>query len=222
MSAAAQVRRVVLVHGIWNAAWWLAPLAWRLRRAGFEPELFGYPSLLAGAEAAVLRLVRQLQDGPPAHLLGHSLGGLVALEALRQAPGLAVPRLVCLGSPLCGSCTARQLAARRGLAWVLGRSAGLLLRGCQPWQGPVEVGVVAGDLPRGVGRLLTAVGPESDGTVALDETRLPGVAACCRVHASHTGLVLSAEAARQAAAFLRHGRFLPAPASAPAAGAGPV
>ena len=45
--------------------------------------------------------------------------------------------------------------------------------------------------------------------MALEETRLPGLAAHCRVHSSHTGLVFSAEAARQVVAFLRNGTFLP-------------
>jgi hypothetical protein len=67
--------------------------------------------------------------------------------------------------------------------------------------------MVAGHVPRGVGRLLGAVGTDSDGTVALAETRLPGLADHCCVPASHTGLAFSPQAARQVAAFLRCGRF---------------
>src|SRR5690606_15119928 len=157
--------RVLLVHGLWSSPWWLLPLALRLRRLGFEVEGFGYPSIVGGPEPAIAALVERLRAGPPCHLAGHSLGGLVALEALRRAPDLPVRRVVCLGSPLCGSATARLLAARRRLAWLLGRSAPLLLCGCQPWSGRAELGVIAGELPRGVGRLLAAVGTDSDGTV---------------------------------------------------------
>lgn len=199
--------RVLLVHGLWNQPWWLLPLAWRLRRLGFQVERFGYPSIVGGPEPAIGALVARLRGGLPCHLVGHSLGGLVAVEALRRSPDLPVRRVVCLGSPLCGSATAQYLAAQRPLAWVLGRSAPLLLCGCRPWEGRAELGVIAGDLPRGIGRLLAAVGLESDGTVALSETHLPGARDYCRVRASHTGLVLSAEAARQVAAFLRHGAF---------------
>jgi len=67
--------------------------------------------------------------------------------------------------------------------------------------------MVAGNVPRGLGRLFARFDGESDGTVGLDETRLPGLAAHCIVPASHTGLVFSAAAARQAAHFLRDGRF---------------
>lgn len=200
--------RVVLVHGIWNAKWWLAPLAWRLHRAGFRVRTFGYPSIVGGPEPAIEALIARLRGGPPQHLVGHSLGGLVALEALRRAPDLPVPRLVCLGSPLRGSGAAHALAGHPRLAWALGRSSTLLQAGCAEWDGRVPVGMVAGDVARGIGRLLTRFEGPSDGTVAVAETSLPGLAAQCRVHASHTGLVFSAEAAHQVCAFLRTGAFL--------------
>src|SRR5690606_11631978 len=95
--------RVLLVHGLWNQPWWLLPLAWRLRRLGFQVERFGYPSIVGGPEPAIEALVARLRGGLPCHLVGHSLGGLVAVEALRRSPDLPVRRVVCLGSPLCGS-----------------------------------------------------------------------------------------------------------------------
>ena len=102
-------RRIVLVHGIWNARSWLTPLARRLRGDGFEVDVFGYPSIVGGPEPAITALIGRLRGGPPVHLLGHSLGGMIALEALRRAPDLPVQRVVCLGSPLCGSQAARSL-----------------------------------------------------------------------------------------------------------------
>ena len=71
----------------------------------------------------------------------------------------------------------------------------------------VAVGVVAGNRPRGIGGWFVRMDDASDGTVTVAETRLPGLAAHCVVPASHTGLVFSADAARQAAHFLREGRF---------------
>lgn len=203
-------RRVLLLHGIWNARMWLAPLAARLRAAGFEPETWGYASVVGGPERALPALVERLRREPGLDIVGHSLGGLVALEALRRDPTLRVGRIVCLGSPLRGSGTARVLGARRWSAPVLGRSAGLLVRGFERWDGEAEVGMIAGNVPRGLGRLLAAVDRDSDGTVAVAETRLPGLCDHCLVASSHSGLVLSPEAARQAVAFLRQGRFEPA------------
>lgn len=199
--------RVLLIHGIWNAKVWLAPFALRLRREGFAPELFGYASVFGGPEAACERLIARLRRDPVAHLVGHSLGGLVILEALRRAPDLPVARVVCLGSPLRGSRVAAAIADRAPWSLLLGRSAGFLRDGCGEWNGRAAVGVVAGDRARGVGGWFTRLDGPSDGTVTLDETRLPGLRDHCVVPASHSGLVLSGPVVRQTAHFLRAGRF---------------
>lgn len=199
-------QHVLLVHGLLNANYWLAPLAARLRTRGFEVAIFGYASILGGPERAVTQLRERLRREPVDALVGHSLGGLIALEALRgmdEAPS----RVVCLGTPLRGSRTARDVAARAWSRPLLGRSARLLQAGVVAWTGPVEVGMVAGNVPRGMGRLFTRFDGASDGTVALEETRLPCLADHCIVHSTHTGLVFSAEAAEQAAHFLHEGRF---------------
>ena len=199
---------VLLLHGIWNARAWVGPLAWRLRARGFSVDTFGYASVFGGPDVAVPQLLQRLKDSGPVALVGHSLGGLVALEALRRQPDLPVSRVVCLGSPLRGSGTARTLA-EHGWSAALGRSSDLLLDGLPDWQGRAQVGLIAGSVPHGLGSLLGAIGEASDGTVALDETRLPGLSDHCVVAASHSGLVFSPDAARQTAAFLRDGCFRP-------------
>ena len=213
------IRRVVLLHGIWNARTWVEPLALRLRRAGFEVEPFGYSGVFEGPETAAERLRERLAAGAPVALVGHSLGGLVALAALRGRPELPVERVVCLGSPLRGSRAARAVAGHPWAAPALGGSRRLLQDGLPPWDGRARVGMVAGDRSHGLGQLFADLGDGSDGTVALDETRLPGLADHCVVHASHSALVFSAEAARQAAAFLRWGAFLPVAGAGGGAGA---
>lgn len=214
MSVDAGSRRVLLVHGLWNAKLWLTPLAWRLRRAGFEVGGFGYPSIVGGAEAAVEALIEHLRREPgELDMVGHSLGGLVALEALRRAPELPVRRVVCLGSPLLGSKVAQNLGRQWPVAWALGRSRRLLESGCPPWEGRAQVGMVAGNVARGAGRVVARFNGPSDGTVAVAETRLPGLTDHCIVASSHTGLVFSRQAAGQAVAFLEHGRFGPVAAA---------
>ena len=202
-------KRVLLVHGLLNSNFWLAPLAWRLRREGFEAEIFGYPSVLGGADKAVARLREKLLHERFDALVGHSLGGLVALEALRPAPAPSVSRVVCIGSPLRGSGTACNLASHAWTRLLLGHSAHLLQSGLAPWSGQAEVGVIAGDVPRGMGRLFSRFDCPSDGSVSIDETRLAGITDHCVVHNSHTGLVFSKQAVAQAVHFLREGRFGP-------------
>ncbi|MGH8078178.1 MAG: esterase/lipase family protein [Lysobacter sp.] len=199
-------RRIILLHGLWMPALSMRWLSGRLAGAGFVPEFFGYPTVVGGPEAAVPRLIATLRH-EPANVVAHSLGGLVALQALREAPELPVPRVVCLGSPLCGSAAAAGLARSAWTGIPLGRSAGLLTAGCGAWDGRAEIGMIAGNAPLGLGQFFGGLRGPSDGTVGVEETRLPGLSDHIIVPASHTGLLFSAEAARHAIAFLRSGRF---------------
>ncbi len=179
----------------------------RLRAAGFAPETFGYHSIVGGPDQAVPQLARQLREGGEADIVAHSLGGLVALEALAAEPDLPVRRVVCLGVPLCGSRAAAQLAHWPVAGLWLGRSARLLQEGCAQWPRRFDVGMVAGCLPHGLGGLLAQFDGDNDGTVSVEETRSPQLADHVVVESSHSGLLFSAEAIAQAQAFLREGRF---------------
>ena len=199
-----EVRRVLLLHGLWMPRLSMHWLAARLREAGFEPEAFGYASVAGGPDTAIPRLVERLR-GEPVHVVAHSLGGLVTLTALERHPELPVRRVVCLGSPLCGSAAANGLPGR---VWSAA-SAPLLRRGCAAWAGRPEVGMIAGNVPMGLGRYVGRFQEDNDGTVTVAETRLPGLADHTVLAASHSGLLFSADVARQAVAFLQRGRFDP-------------
>ena len=187
----------------------MGSLSRRLQAAGFSTASFEYLSVAAGPEAAAEKLrERVAQFDEPVHLVGHSLGGLVALEAMRGHGDLPPGRIVCLGSPLKGSRSAQGLAQLPFAEMLVGKSRLMLGSGVAPWTDRREVGVVAGSLPRGMGMLLPTGLPEPhDGTVAVDETELPGIAAHRVVAATHTGMVFSDEVARLTIAFLREGRF---------------
>src|SRR5690606_40697080 len=89
----------------------------------------------------------------------------------------------------------------------LGRSAALLRTGCPRLPPGVEVGMLAGSRPRGLGALVAHFEGVHDGTVELAETHVPGLADHRVIDASHTGLLFSREAVRQVAGFLQAGRF---------------
>jgi pimeloyl-ACP methyl ester carboxylesterase len=199
-------RRVILLHGLWMPGAAMHWLAAQLKAAGFAPEIFSYHSVADGPDLAVPRLVERLAQGE-ADIVAHSLGGLIALQALCESPDLPVARVVCLGSPLTGSGAATGMLRWAPAASLLGRSAALLQHGIACWQGRAQVGVIAGHVPHGLGALFAGFHDEHDGTVAVAETRLPGLADHVVVDASHSGLLFSAEAAEQATAFLRVGHF---------------
>ena len=199
--------RVILLHGLWMRGFAMALLRHRLHEDGYDVETFDYLSVAAPLDRAVQRLRERMLAGEgTTHLVGHSLGGVLALLAARDESVPARGRIVCLGSPLRGSAAAQHLTDHGG-AWLLGHSRDLLEHGLQRWDGPQQVGVVAGSLPLGLGNLFAGFDGDHDGTVAVAETRLPGIAAHCTVEASHTGLLFSSEAATETLAFLRQGVF---------------
>jgi pimeloyl-ACP methyl ester carboxylesterase len=145
--------------------------------------------------------------GGQIHFVGHSLGGLITLQALQQPRNFNVGRVVCLGSPLRGSAVARSVAGLPGGSYLVGKSAELLRSGLARWSAPPSVGSIAGRLPLGFGVVVGSLASPNDGTVSVAETQLPGLSDHCIVPATHVGLVFSDEAANQTVSFLRTGRF---------------
>lgn len=211
---------VVYVHGLWLNGWESVLLRRRLSRdLDCRTLSFPYPSVNADL-AANARALGEFLGGARAdtlHLVAHSMGGLVILELFdsitsgRLASGRVLPpgRVVLLGSPVQGSRAARKLAQRSFGRRLLGRTAreALLASRTRIWAGARDLGVIAGDLPIGFGRLVGPFDEPNDGTVMVSETRLDGARQHLTVHASHSALVYAAGVARHTAAFLRDGRF---------------
>lgn len=201
---------VILLHGLWMRGFAMGSLSRRLKESGFSVTSFEYMSVAHGPDPAIERLRERMQElHGDVHLVGHSLGGLVALEAIRGCAGLPPGRVVCLGSPLKGSRAAQRLADMPLAGSLMGKSGVLLGSGLEPWRDAREVGVIAGRVPFGLGMWVPGLPEPHDGTVAVDETRLEGIAAHRVVSATHTGLVFSDEVARHVVAFLRDGSFEP-------------
>jgi pimeloyl-ACP methyl ester carboxylesterase len=212
---------VVYVHGLWLNGWESALLRKRLsRELECQTLSFPYSSMSADLGANALALAKFLGRfrTDTLHLVGHSMGGLVILELFdrlesgRLSSALELPpgRVVLVGSPVRGSRAARRLAR---LPWglrMLGHTARevLLPRREPVWRGTRELGVIAGSLPVGFGRLVGSFNEPNDGTVMVSETRLAGACQHLVVHTSHSALVYSRTVARHIGAFLRHGRFI--------------
>lgn len=203
---------VILLHGLWMRGFALLMLHRRLMEAGFRVHRFDYMSV-AQTQQRILgsleeRVQELAQNAPAVHLVGHSLGGLLALQACASDASLPRGRVVCLGSPLKGSAAARRFAGMgRGGEVLLGHNRELIEHGFDRWNGSRQVGVVAGRLPLGLGSVLGQFEGDNDGCVTVEETRLPGIADHCVVETNHTGLLFSQEAARQVTEFLHQGHF---------------
>ena len=201
---------VVLIHGIWlNGLEWL-PLRRRLRRSGFDCRIFHYPSVRRPPAANAARLAAFIarQKAGRVHLVAHSLGGIVVIHFLTATRWCLPGRSVFIGTPARGSFAAIRMGRWPLPRRLLGRSVERgLLGGAPAWGGECELGVIAGDLPLGAGRLLGSLPRPNDGTVSVAETAIPGATDATVVSASHLGLLWSRETARLVVRFLRDGAF---------------
>ena len=204
------VRDAVLVHGLWVPALVMKPLAARLQGAGYRCHLFGYPGRERPLEAHAERLARFAHDLGTAHFVGHSLGGLVVLEALLRHPATAAANVVLLGTPVRGNLAGRRFAQQGWGRWFLGASEPLWREGrAARWTRPEPLGVIAGTLPLGLGRLFGALPGPNDGVVRLEETALEGMRERVVLHVGHSAMLVSARVAAQVSSFLEDARFLP-------------
>jgi pimeloyl-ACP methyl ester carboxylesterase len=205
---------VVYVHGLWLNGLEGILLRRRLaRKLKAETRSFSYASVTAKVSDNARVLARYLRTirSDHLHLVGHSLGGVVILKLFELGEDADLPpgRIVLLGSPLNGSQTARNLARLPLGKMIVGSGAQeeLLAIHERRWQGGRQLGVIAGNLSIGLGRLVGAHRSPSDGTVFVEETRLAGSVGHLVLRVSHTGLPFSATVARQAGEFLATGQF---------------
>ena len=201
---------VVLVHGLWVSGLDMSLLRMRLRHAGFEARQFSYPSVRSSPRSNAIELNAFIQSlhGDTVHLVGHSLGGLVIRHLFHEYPGQRPGRVVTLGTAHRPSSAAKSLARWPPGRMLLGESLrGGLLGGLPPWPAQRELGCIAGTLRFGMGTFLPGIPQPSDGTVAVEETRLPEMRDHISFPVSHFGLLVSRRVAGETMHFLRHGRF---------------
>lgn len=212
-----KIDTVVCLHGYLSHGAGMYLIKRRLENEyGMRAELFSYPSVRGSLDenaAALAEFVQKVsKDG--AHIVGHSLGGVVSLRMFANHPEAPVGRLVCLGSPLTGSRAADFLDSQDWAEPILGHSlaAGVIDAPASAWATDVcakrDVGVIAGNARIGLAQFVAEFEEDNDGTVAVSETRLPGARDHLIMPVSHNGMLLSSRVVDQAAAFLKRGEFL--------------
>lgn len=212
---------VVLLHGVAMPALIMRPLAKSLEAAGYRVVNLGYPSrTLPFERIAADYLPAQLarHNVAPAaklHFVTHSMGSLVLRLYLRDQRPANLGRVVMLGPPNHGSAAADRAAQH--LFFRLGAGRNLVRLGTGPdaitrQLGPAdfELGIIAGN--RSNNPLFSRwLGEPSDGAVAVRSTRLEGMRDFLLVPYAHTPMLWQRSVHAQVLAFLRTGRFTPAP-----------
>lgn len=206
----------MLVHGLWMHGIVFFRQRHAFARRGFAVRTFSYPSVrqgLAANTAALDRFVTSI-DAPRIHLVGHSLGGLLVLNALSQHRDPRLGRAVLMGAPCWGSHCARTLARVLGLSAIVGRSMlDWAAQDIPRIPEDFEVGVISGDRSVGTGRFLPGLPKPNDGIVAVEETRFAQATDSITLHVAHSEMLFSTACIDQIVAFLDSGRFLHANAA---------
>lgn|SRR3989338_149678 len=201
---------IILIHGLWMHGIVMLPQQRWLARRGFAVRRFSYPSMRQGLQHNAMALSQFVAStGGNIHLVGHSLGGLVALSMLAQYRDPRVRKVVLMGSPCMGSHCASVLLRTPSLAAIAGRSLKEWLALPRP-QLPeqVEIGVLSGSRSLGLGRIIPGLPRPNDGVVSVMETLLPEARDFITLPVSHSEMLVSRACAEQVAAFLGSGSFI--------------
>jgi pimeloyl-ACP methyl ester carboxylesterase len=203
---------VVYVHGLWLTG---QESLWLRRRLasdfGFDVHVFRYATVRGPMTSVVSELAALVQKLAPQtlHLVGHSLGGLVIYRFLERFPEQPPGRVVFLGTPALGSRAAASAARAGWIASLMGRCIAeeILVTRERHWVSERPLGIIAGSQPLGLGRFFARFDGESDGTILVSETRMPGATDHLTLPVSHMGMLLSARVAHATGMFLRDARF---------------
>jgi pimeloyl-ACP methyl ester carboxylesterase len=185
---------VILLHGLFQNRSCLIPLRWRLRAAGYDriisvntPPWRKVEDLL-DTVAATIAAVRRTSDSDKVHLVGHSMGGILAHGYLRLRGGAPqVAACITLGTPYHGSKLAPFAISRLG-------------RGLLPGS-PLLARLNAEPLPDGVH--FTSIYSRHDNIIVpMDSARLHGADNLELTGLGHTAILFSAQVAAAVVAAL--------------------
>jgi triacylglycerol lipase len=206
---------VVLLHGLARGHGSMARLGRYLRREGFDTWSRTYASRRHSLAFLARGLADQLAEhaaGREIHAVTHSMGGILVRHL--HDPRLRWGRIAMLAPPNQGSRLAAGLVRNPLFRWFYGPAGGELADASQWPAPPGPFCVIAGTRSLALsnptswtmGRRFPP-GVRNDGTVAVEETQLPGMAAFTEVDATHTWIMNAPEVPRLVVSFLRGGSF---------------
>ncbi len=206
---------VVLLHGLARGHGSMAKLGTFLRAHGYEIAARTYPS----RQHSISYLASEIADwiveqagDRPVSAVTHSMGGVI-VRHLHDAR-IHWERIVMLAPPNQGSQLAAALRTNPIFRWYYGPAGGELADGSQWPAPPAPFAVIAGTRGLALSNVTSwtigrrfAPGTVHDGTVAVAETRLDGMADFAEVDATHTWIMNDVRVHDLALRYLRTGAF---------------
>ena len=210
---------VLLVPGAIIPSWSVEYLGSYLRKQGYETKRISYPSVRGGADVGIDLLHKAILTLPPNKpicILAHSLGGLLAYEALRRffrVRAMIQPvRLVCIGSPFGGSAIARKANTLPWPLHLLVKNTIYILTSGVWYDRDVkaEIGAITGIKSSGGWNMILRALPKSiphDGCISYGETHFEGVKEYIDLNLGHEQMLFNKDVARLAISFFETGSF---------------
>lgn len=198
-------KHIVFLPGIWSPTFFLHSLANKMKKKGYHTSFVSYNSVRDQPNKVITKVHQHLLKHPGCHIVGHSMGGLLAVNTLNIHQDIDMGHVVCLGSPLQGSKVAGKLAQFAPGKMYLGQSQVWLTQSHFIQHG--KVGVIAGNQSKGLGKFFIELDGENDGTVEVKETYTEGLEDHALLDASHTGLLWHPQCSVYIHNFLNQGRF---------------
>ncbi len=200
------MKKILLIHGIFMRPPVLWLLAKRLRKEGYEVEIFDYP-LFPTERHVIDAFMEKVTTFKPNVIIGHSMGGNIVMHQLPLL-GKGVDTVICLGSPLAGSQIAKTISLGVFSKLISPVAHRMLANEVVLPERFPTVGVIAGTKSTFGFRLLFPVlSGESDGTVALSETKIPQVLHHIQMNVGHTSMLFSLDVVKQVIHFIEKGSF---------------
>ena len=206
---------VILLHGLARGHGSMAKLDKALRAQGFDTAARTYPSRrhsISYLASEIADWIVETAAGRPVSAVTHSMGGVI-VRHLHDAR-IQWERVVMLAPPNRGSQLAAALVKNPVFNWYYGPAGAELADGTQWPMPPAPFAVIAGTRGLALSNVTSwTIGrrfaPETkhDGTVAVAETHLDGMAAFAEVDATHTWIMNDVRVHELVIRYLRTGAF---------------
>lgn len=193
---------VLLIHGLGRGEGSMVLLARWLRRSGFETARVRYPSRRLSLEDAVCwvqqRVAALTKGWGRVHLVGHSLGGVIARRMALSRSDARFGRVVQLGAPNAGAPLAERLARWQWARRVFGPALSDIAVLRPPNSQSEGIAAIAG---------ICALGTRRGDWLVPVRSAWAGAEARAVVSTVHGLLPLNAEVGRLICCYLQTGSF---------------
>jgi triacylglycerol lipase len=208
---------VIIIHGMAQSKKSLSKLADHLESCNYETIIADYPSTKYSIEDIaknfVIKKIATLDKSRKIHIVGYSLGGIVARYVIDNHQIDNLGNVVLVGTPNKGSEMAKFLENNIVVHKIFGPALKDLRPNSDFWNKIKDnvsgnhVGVIAGDFSMNPFSSLFVFDGLSDGTVSVESAKIDGMKDFLILHHSHYFLIRSKEILPYIENFLTYGSF---------------